>query len=176
MTDTPAATDTPPEATPDTPEVAPTDDTGQNAEPDPSATDDDRLPDDHPVVKALAKANKEAEAARLRIKEFEDASKSEQEKAADKASEAQQRADAAEAELARHKAAIKHGLTADDLDLLGTGTAEEIEQRAERLATRLAAATPSGPPASRNQGSDGGPAKQDPNKIADEIERRARGY
>lgn len=35
---------------------------------------------------------------------------------------------------------MKYGLTEDDLDLLGTGTAEEIDARAKRLADRLGAA------------------------------------
>lgn len=47
----------------------------------------ERLPDDHPVVKALAKANKEAEAARLKVKEFEDAQKGELEKLQDQIAE-----------------------------------------------------------------------------------------
>lgn len=56
----------------------------------------ERLPDDHPAVKALAKANREAEALRLKLKEHEDAGKSELEKLADKAATAEERAAAAE--------------------------------------------------------------------------------
>lgn len=41
----------------------------------------DRLPDDHPAAKALAKANKEAEELRLKLKEIEDRDKSDLEKA-----------------------------------------------------------------------------------------------
>lgn len=43
--------------------------------PEPPATD--RLPDDHPAAKALAKANKEAETLRLKLQEIEDRDKSE---------------------------------------------------------------------------------------------------
>lgn len=43
--------------------------------PEPTATD--RLPDDHPAAKALAKANKEAENLRLKLQEIEDRDKSE---------------------------------------------------------------------------------------------------
>ena len=48
---------------------------------EPPATD--RLPVDHPAAKALAKANREAEEARRRLKEIEDRDKSELQKAAD---------------------------------------------------------------------------------------------
>lgn len=40
----------------------------------------DRLPDDHPAAKALAKANKEAETLRLKLQEIEDRDKSELQK------------------------------------------------------------------------------------------------
>lgn len=42
--------------------------------PEPS---NDRLPDDHPAAKALAKANKEAETLRLKLQEIEDRDKTE---------------------------------------------------------------------------------------------------
>lgn len=82
-----------------------------------------------------AKAN--ADKAK-RFDEFEESQKTEQQKLADAATAAKAETDATKAELARVKAAVKHGLTEDDLDLLGThGTPEEIDARAERLATRL---------------------------------------
>ncbi len=71
-------------AEPETPPVT-------GSEGDPPAPAGDRLPDDHPVVKALAKANKEAEAARLRLKEIDDANKTELQKAKDELSERDQR-------------------------------------------------------------------------------------
>jgi hypothetical protein len=60
-------TDAPPAepATPSTPETPAT----------------DRLPDDHPAVKALAKANDEAKTLRLRLQEIEDRDKSDLQKA-----------------------------------------------------------------------------------------------
>lgn len=82
-----------------------------------------------------AKAN--AEKAK-RFDEFEESQKTELQKAADAAAKAKAEADAVRAELARMQAAVKYGLSEDDLDLLGThGGPEEIEQRAERLAARL---------------------------------------
>jgi hypothetical protein len=85
-----------------------------------------------------AKAN--ADKAK-RFDEFEESQKTEQQKLTDAATAAKAEADATKAELARVKAAVKHGLTEDDLDLLGShGTPEEIDARAERLAARLKAA------------------------------------
>lgn len=82
-----------------------------------------------------AKAN--ADKAK-RFDEFEESQKTELQKAADAAAQAKAEADATRAELARMQAAVKHGLSEDDLDLLGThGTPEEIEARAEKLAARL---------------------------------------
>lgn len=57
-------------------------------------------------------------------------------------------AQSATVELARLRAAMKHGLAEDDLDLLGSGTPDEIEARAARLAERIGA-TAGGPPPSR---------------------------
>lgn len=48
---------------------------------EPPATD--RLPDDHPAAKALAKANKEAETLRLKLQEIEDRDKTELDKLKD---------------------------------------------------------------------------------------------
>ena len=97
----------------------------------------DRLPDDHPVVLALKKANEEAAAARVKVKEFEDAQKDDLTRLSDNLTAEKDRADKAEAETARLRAAIDHGLTADDLDLLGSGTPDEIAERAKRLADRI---------------------------------------
>lgn len=83
-----------------------------------------------------AKAN--AEAA-VRLKELEDANKSDLERQAETLTTVERERDAAIAEAARLRAAVKHGLSDDDLDLLGTGTPDEIEARASKLAARLAA-------------------------------------
>ena len=45
-------------------------------------------------------------------------------------------------ELARARAALKYKLADEDLDLLGTGTPEEIDARAKRLSERLAPPPP----------------------------------
>lgn len=86
-----------------------------------------------------AKAN--ADKAK-RFDEFEESQKTEQQKLTDDRDKAKADADATKVELARVKAAVKHGLSEDDLDLLGThGTPEEIDARAEKLAARIKAAT-----------------------------------
>jgi hypothetical protein len=55
---------------------------------------------------------------------------------------AEQNAQQAANELARAKAALKYKLADEDLDLLGTGTPEEIDARAKRLSERLAPPPP----------------------------------
>lgn len=80
---------------------------------------------------------KELEPAAARLKEIEDEAKSDLERITEDRDGHKARADQAETELARLKAALKHGLTEDDLDLLGAGTPDEIEARAERLAKRI---------------------------------------
>lgn len=55
---------------------------------------------------------------------------------------AEQTAQSASTELARAKAALKYKLADEDLDLLGTGTPEEIDARAKRLSERLAPPPP----------------------------------
>ncbi len=64
--------------------------------------------------------------------------KTESQKQADALKATETRAAAAEAELARAKAALKYKLEDEDLELLGSGTPEEIDARAKRLSERLA--------------------------------------
>lgn len=95
--------------------------------------------------KALARKNEEqakknSEAAR-KLQELEDAQKSEQQKLAEALDAAKAEGSSARSEAARLRAAIKHGLTEDDLDLLGDGTPDEIEARAERLAARISSSS-----------------------------------
>jgi|GEM_PF-6157565 len=76
---------------------------------------------------------------------FVESQKTEQQKLEDAKATAERLAADTAAELARMKAAVKHGLSEDDLELLGSGTPEEIEARAERLAARLKGTTPPAP-------------------------------
>lgn len=100
--------------------------------------------------KALSRKHEDASKANAdkakRLDEIEEASKSDLQKAADERDNAKADATAARAELAIVQAAVKHGLSQDDLELLGShGTAEEIDARAEKLAGRLKAAADSKP-------------------------------
>ena len=92
--------------------------------------------------KAMARKHEDSAKANAdkakRFDEFEESQKTEIQKAADDAAKAAKERDDSRAELAVMKAAVKHGLSEDDLDLLGThGTPEEIDARAEKLAGRL---------------------------------------
>ena len=101
------------------------------------AAPDHKLPDDHPVVKALAKANAEAATSRKRLQELEDRDKSELDRARDAATQAETDRAALETQNARLQAAVKFGLSEDDLALLGDGPAEGFMERAAALAERL---------------------------------------
>lgn len=96
--------------------------------------------------KALARKHEStAKANAAKAKQFDEVeakNKTEAEKLADAKAKAEKDASAALSEAAKLRAAVKHGLSEEDLELLGTGTPEEIEERAERLATRLAATKP----------------------------------
>lgn len=87
-----------------------------------------------------------------KLRELEDADKTEAQKAADRAAEAEQRATRAEAQAARLDAAIRHGLTEEDLDLLDGVPADKVDERAKRLAERLAVTRTDPKPSSRRQG------------------------
>jgi hypothetical protein len=94
----------------------------------------DRLPDDHPVVKALAKANKEAEQARLKVKEFEDAQKTDQERLSEQLSTLQQERDRLNTELMRERIGRKHGLPDEIVARIQGGDEDEMDADAARLA------------------------------------------
>lgn len=64
---------------------------------------------------------------------LQEASKTEQQRAAEAARQAQEDAAAARSEALRYKAAATHKVEADYFDLLGNGTEDEISSRAERL-------------------------------------------
>jgi hypothetical protein len=78
-----------------------------------------------------ARTNSDAAA---KLKDIEDAGKTELQKAADARQAAEERATAAESANARLMAAAAHDLPPDLIDYLGNGTSEEIGDRAEQLA------------------------------------------
>lgn len=81
--------------------------------------------------------------------EFEDTQKTELQKANERAQTVEQQLIDMRSSNARLMAAATHGIPPDLIELLGSGTDEEINTRAEVLAERLKAATPAAPPASQ---------------------------
>ncbi len=100
----------------------------------------------------LRKAKNEAKNLRDRLKELEplaaeaqqlrEASKTDMERLTEQHQSAVERAAKAEAEAVRLRAAVKHGISEDDFDLLGVGSEDEILARAERIAALRSAAAP----------------------------------
>lgn len=136
MSDT--STDVTPDETPK--RAPPPSDPNGAAETDPA-----RLPDDHPLVKALAAQKDEIKALKAkaaRLDEIEDASKTEAQRAAEAQAAAEQRAVQAEARALRREVALEHSLSTADAALLD-GITDEDAMRA--LAARLATATPARP-------------------------------
>ena len=83
------------------------------------------------------RAKMNADAAK-RLQDIEDRDKTEQQRAADALAKAQREAAEAQAETVRYKAAATHGITGDDIDLIGSGDEETVMARAERLGQLLA--------------------------------------
>lgn len=141
----------------------------------------DRLPDDHPVVKALAKANKEAEQARLKVKEFEDRDKTNQERLAERASTLEGELTTAQANAARFEIALEKGLTKSQAKRLVGSTREELEADADELLTDLGVTpgeeSPRRPQERLRPGAapDAEPEKS-PEELAVAVEKRLRGY
>lgn len=81
--------------------------------------------------------------------EFEDTQKSELQRANERAQSVEQQLSDLQATNARLMAAATHNIPPDLIDLLGSGSADEINARAEVLAERLKASTPVTAPASQ---------------------------
>lgn len=91
-------------------------------------------PDVPPEVKrALTKANKEAEALRLKLKEYEDRDKSELEKLTESQAAAERRAAEAEMRATRLEVAAEKGLTPAQAKRLVGATRDELVADAEEI-------------------------------------------
>lgn len=105
--------------------------------------------------RARREAERQVKALRERLQQYEDRDKSELQKAQEAAQRYQQELRATRVANARLMAAAAHNLPPEAIDLLGDGTEEEIDARAQRLAAMLAAAAPAAseqpkrPPATR---------------------------
>lgn len=137
----------------------------------------DRLPDDHPVVKALNKANEEAKEARLKVKEFEDRDKTEAERTSEKLTTLEKDLTTAQADAARFEIALEKGLTKSQAKRLVGSTRDELEADADELVADLGldekdeTSTPSRPreklkPGASNEDDD---ETVDGDKIAEKI-------
>ena len=73
-----------------------------------------------------------------RLRQVEEAEKTEAQKAADAVAAAQKAEADARAEAVRYKAAAAHGIGPDDIDLIGSGSEDEVMARAERLGRLIA--------------------------------------
>jgi Zn-dependent M32 family carboxypeptidase len=116
-------------ATTDAPEVETPDADAEQLKQDAKKTDD--VPPE--VRRALNKANKEAESLRLQLKEFQDRDKTEAEKVAERATEAETRAVKAEAKATRLEVAFEKGLTPAQAKRLVGETREELEADADEI-------------------------------------------
>lgn len=79
--------------------------------------------------------------------EFEDTQKSELQRATERATGLEQKLEGLQSANARLMAAATHNIPPDLIDLLGSGTDDEINARAEALAERLKATAPAQAPA-----------------------------
>lgn len=123
--------------------------------------------------KAMARKHearaKENAAAAKELAALKKSQMSEQEKVQAAAQEATERAEAAERRAALAEAAITHGLTKDDLELLDGVPADQIEDRAKKLAARLKKAAPAASSGNEVGGKSG-------KKTASSLESAVAGY
>jgi hypothetical protein len=129
------------------------------------------------LIQNLRKEKAEAAELKRKVAEYESANLTERERLEKERESAISERDATVTELAQLRAAVKYGLEPDDLELLGSGTPEQIDTRAKRLAERLGTATkpPPGKPQMRLRG--GGdptaePPETDLGKLAERMFRR----
>lgn len=110
----------------------------QNAGAPAEAAPAKREPEVPPEVKrALAKANKEAETLRLKLKEYEDRDKTEAQKLAERAAAFEKQAAEAQTELMRYRVAADKKLPAELAARLRGSTPEEMAADADELLTLL---------------------------------------
>lgn len=104
-----------------------------------TTTDQPEVPAE--VKRALNKANREAESLRLKLKEFEDRDKTDQQKLTERLTAAEAAAAASDLELARFRVAAKAGIPADLAGRLQGSSEEELTADAESLKKLLGDAT-----------------------------------
>lgn len=94
----------------------------------------------------------EAKDAKAKVRDFEDANLSAQEKAERDLQELRTNYEASQLTNARLQALVDNpGLKAEDLDLIAGSTAEEVKANAAKLAARLGSGIPATPPTQHSQ-------------------------
>ena len=115
--------------TPEAPETGAAEAAGAPAAERPKDTGESKVPPE--VERALRKANKEAETLRRKLREFEDRDKTEAQRLADRASEAEAAAAKATARLLRYEVAADKKLPSGWAQRLQGSTKEELEADAD---------------------------------------------
>lgn len=121
-------------------------------DPDPAPADIDAM------RRQLKEANKEAEKHRLKLKEIEDAGKTELQKTSDERDEHKTARATAETAAMRLEVALDKGLTATQAKRLIGSTREEMEADADELITSFA-------PPGEEEKSGGGPARRPTERL-----------
>jgi hypothetical protein len=96
--------------------------------------------------KSLREKLKAAEPLLKKAQEAEESTKTEVQKAIERAEKAERAMTERDTDFARMELAVKHNIPPDDIDLIGSGTREEMEARAKRVAAKNAAAMKATPP------------------------------
>lgn len=147
--------------------------TSETEEPEPKQEPNAEKPEEKPndikaMESALKKANREAEAARKKLKEIEDAGKSETDKLREEAAAAKREAVEARTEALKLKVGLDRGLPKSLVPRLQGETEEEMAADADALLAELKPKAPSGD-------ADGGKRGEtpDPSKDMDQVLRAA---
>ena len=145
------STTAPPEAPPAPPTPTPPPPANSGTQAPPAPDTGSHLPDDHPLVRALAAQKDEIKALKdkaRRLDALEEAQKSEAERAADALANAKAEAEQNRADLLRYRAAATHGITdPEDIELFLTGRDEEtLTRQAKALVARAAGSAGPRPP------------------------------
>lgn len=109
-----------------------------------------KLIEDLRADKAKLSSRAMSDEQRQQLAEFEkvrDAQKSEAQRQQEAVEAANRERETAASEALRYRVAIENGVSKEDLDLLGTGTQEQLEARAKRISEIRAAGAPQTPPA-----------------------------
>jgi hypothetical protein len=131
---------------------------------------DDSVPPE--IRAALKKANKEAETLRLKLQQFEDAQKSEAQKLAERAEQAERERDALRVESLCARIAIAKGVPPDLLEFLTATDEDELNAQAERLMARLASTEAARPKVDVDQGARPGPLALNGDPLLDSLKNK----